>query len=423
MLKPIFPNDDTLIIDRSKWLKAYSLLNSRSTTKAWAYIIQTLRLTVTDKVDTMAVDGYFLYVNPSFIEGLSVRELAFVMAHEAYHVAARHHLRRAWRNPKGWNIAADAVINANLNETFYGFQDPVMPKDGIDKPWARSYTAELAYEKLKKDQQEQQQQQGQDEGDDAQQDGQGQGQGDGQDGDEQQGQGGGNPFEDMKEQGWGDVIDRTDEMSTEEQIEAEEKAAKTVKRAVKVAQQQGHVPGCIKELVPSDEAKQDWREVLRTFASNLIPTDYCWHKPDVRFLSQGSYMPGVIKENVGRIAICVDTSASISQPALEAFASETREIVEEIKPEHVTVIYCDTKVQRVEEFEHGDDFRMEAEGGGGTRFRPAIDRALETDPDAIIYFTDMGARDHGEDPGVPFLWATYDRWGATAPYGEMIDVE
>ena len=435
MLRPLFENDPDLPFDTKRWAKAFSLLNESSTTRAYAYRLTLLRRIITDKVDTMAVDGFYLYVNPWFADKLSLRELAYVMAHECHHVMAQHHLRRGKRNPKGWNIATDAVINSNLDNSFYGFRQPIRPSDGINMPWAIAYSAEGAYDKLKqehqdkKQQQQQQQQEGHGQGDDAQQKGGGgdsdeQGQGD----NPQQGSngaGGGDPFEDLEEQSWGKVFDRTDEMSEEEVIEAKQKEAQATKRAVNAAQKQGYVPGYLKELVQETESQVDWKEILKDFAtSNLVPADYCWHKPNRNYLGMGIYMPGVVRDGVGRLAICVDTSGSICQDALAAFSGETKEIIEEIKPEHVRVIYCDTRVTRVEEFGPGDDFKMEAKGGGGTRFLPAINEALKESPDAIIYFTDMGASDFGQDPGVPFLWAAYTRWGnANPPYGELIDID
>jgi hypothetical protein len=58
--------------------------------------------------------------------GLTDAEYRFVMAHELLHVGLRHDVRRQGRDPYLWNVAADYVINAWLNEMRVG----EMPKLG-----------------------------------------------------------------------------------------------------------------------------------------------------------------------------------------------------------------------------------------------------------------------------------------------------
>ena len=420
MLKPIHPHNPDLDFDSKKYRKAYLLLDQKSTTKAYAYVLAGLRRIVTDKFDTMAVDGTYLYINPTFLDRLTIRAGAYVLAHESFHVMGMHHLRCGKRNPKGWNIATDAVINANLDHSFGGYSDPERPqgeKDrGIDMPWAIKMSAEKVYEKLKKENDEKKKQKGDGEGED--------GEKSEEDSDGQGGGGGGDPFDEMEEQAWGEVIDRTAEMTEEEILQAEEKAKKILTRAIKAAKTQGFVPAHLEELVPDDdEVRVRWEDEFVEFANGLLPSDYCWHRPDLRYLGMGHYMPGVVKDGFGNIVILVDTSGSINQSALRSFASNAKHIVEQLAPEKVTVIYCDTKVQRVEHFDQGQDFQMQAKGGGGTCFRPAIDEAMNHDPMAIIYFTDLGASDYGAEPDVPFLWACYERWGNEPPYGRVIDID
>jgi predicted metal-dependent peptidase len=64
--------------------------------------------------DTMATDGYYIYVNPSFCASLSSNEIAFVFAHEVMHCALLHPYRRGSRDAQRWNRACDYVVNADL---------------------------------------------------------------------------------------------------------------------------------------------------------------------------------------------------------------------------------------------------------------------------------------------------------------------
>ena len=52
------------------------------------------------------------------------------------------------------------------------------------------------------------------------------------------------------------------------------------------------------------------------------------------------------------------------------FKAELGGIVLECRPERITVIYCDAKVQGVEEYESPEDFDLQEtkpKGGGGTK--------------------------------------------------------
>ena len=75
-------------------------------------LILGMPLVWTDALPTMATDGKHLFVNPTFIEELdSTTVLCGILVHEGGHKAFFHHLRRGNRNPEGYNIAGDVVIN------------------------------------------------------------------------------------------------------------------------------------------------------------------------------------------------------------------------------------------------------------------------------------------------------------------------
>ncbi len=104
----------------------------------------------TDKVPTaaMAATGQ-MNINPAFIETggkdngpLSVRQVMFLLAHEAMHYMLAHGLRRGHRDPKAWNIAADKVINDTLIDAKVG--DFI--EGGITMRDARNYAAEELYD-------------------------------------------------------------------------------------------------------------------------------------------------------------------------------------------------------------------------------------------------------------------------------------
>ena len=65
------------------------------------------------------------------MNALTVRQLMFLLAHEAMHYMLSHGLRRGHRDAKAWNIAADKVINDTLIDAKVGdFIDGGITLDG-----------------------------------------------------------------------------------------------------------------------------------------------------------------------------------------------------------------------------------------------------------------------------------------------------
>ena len=109
---------------------------------------------------TTATDGKNIYFDPDFLASLSDDDKLFIIAHELMHIKFEHMFRMAGKNgqmrdPKIWNIATDAIINANLE------RDGFKIKEGyVNMPEALNYNAEEFYEKLLKEKREQNQQSG-----------------------------------------------------------------------------------------------------------------------------------------------------------------------------------------------------------------------------------------------------------------------
>ena len=109
---------------------------------------------------TAATDGKNIYFDPDFLANLSDDDKLFIIAHELMHIKFEHMFRMAGKNgqmrdPEIWNIATDAIINANLE------RDGFKIKEGyVNMPEALNYNAEEFYEKLLKEKRQQNQQSG-----------------------------------------------------------------------------------------------------------------------------------------------------------------------------------------------------------------------------------------------------------------------
>jgi len=166
----------------------------------------------------------------------------------------------------------------------------------------------------------------------------------------------------------------------------------------------------------------DWRTILRRFIENAVPADYSWTRPNRRHIADGLYLPGVVRENMPRLAVAVDTSSSIGQELLDLFAAELTAILHETRPESLDVVYCDTRIQAVETFSPDDAaVELHPHGGGGTRFQPVFDHFRDDPPAGLIYFTDLEGP-APQEPDYPVLWVTTEAATRPAPFGDVVSV-
>jgi len=106
---------------------------------------------------TAATDGKNIYIDPNFFASLSESDKFFIIAHEIMHIKFLHMYRL--ENSEGkkrdfrlWNIATDAIINANLE------RDGFKIKEGyINMPEALNYSAEEFYQILLQEEQKKKQ--------------------------------------------------------------------------------------------------------------------------------------------------------------------------------------------------------------------------------------------------------------------------
>lgn len=316
-------------------------------------------------------------INPEFAEPLTVKQLQFLLAHEAMHYMLAHSLRRKHRGPKAWNCAADKVINDTLIDAKVGeFID-----GGVTMRDARNYAAEELY-------------------------------------DENDNGGGGGPG------GTGnDIGDPTDDdgnpLDPSQQHAEEAKAKIELIQAAKIAKQMGKLPGGIERIVDElTTIHTPWHEILERFMAGRIKDDYSWHHPNRRLIGQNIYLPGQdYVPKMGEVAIVIDTSGSIGQQELNEFNTHVNRIMEMCGPERVHVMYVDTVVNHVDTYEP-EDFPITCtpHGGGGTNLPVAYNWLAEQgiEPEALVMLTD-GLTPFGEAPAYPVVWLmTTD---TVAPYG------
>jgi predicted metal-dependent peptidase len=309
-----------------------------------------------------------IYLNVGFIADLRIAQLVFLLAHESLHYMLMHALRLGHRKHKAFNIAADKVINDTLIDAKVG----EFIEGGVTFDGAREHCAEELYDENDED-----------------------------------GDGPGGTGTDL-----GNAPDDGDPMDESERHEQEVKAKIDTIQAAKVAKAMGKLPAGIERMIDEMlDVKTPWHEILERFMSGLIKDGYSWKRPNRKFISQGMYLPGYdYIPRMGPMVIGVDTSGSIGQKELNEFNAHINRILDTCGPEKVYVVYCDSAINHVEEFEP-DDFpvKLTPHGGGGTSFAPVMEWVdqCEEDVECLVYLTDgYGDQNNIDEPALPTVWLT-----------------
>jgi len=361
-------------------------------------------------IPTMATDGVSLYYNPEFVDMLNSATLAGVLAHEVMHPALQHHLRRSKRDPRRWNEACDYAINPLLLDAGLS-----LPEGVLVDPRFRGMSAEQIYNLREAEAQ-------------PQLDGQnsvsnGAGAGSGETSEKQCSTDG--PTVPETEGGIGQVLDAP--VPDEETPSTEEQAREwsiAVNQAVTLSKQAGKAPaGLARTLEGTAEAAVDWRELLRRLWSDTIPADSSWMRPNRRHIWNGLYLPGVVREGVGEIAIAVDCSGSVNARLLRMFEAEVCSILEGQRPQCVHVLYFDTEVHKVETYQAGEQVHLNPVGGGGTDFGPCFDWLVDhgIQPQTLVFLTDLCGTFPENEPCYPVIWASTER--RKAPFGSVVQMQ
>ena len=338
---------------------------------------------------TACTNGKHIRYNPEFIERLSLEETKGMLCHEIMHCANQHHVRRDDREMRRWNVAGDYVINPLI--TGCGM---ALPAGALIDSQFYDMSVEEAYPKLPESEE-----------------------------DDGKGGAGNDPG------GCGGVEDFPGNGGVQASEDQKEQTAQEWKVAVAQAAQQakamGELPGALERIVEEMlEPVLDWRELLRRFVDTTAKNDYSWFPPNRRHIHNGLILPSLRSQELKNVTMAMDTSGSITDEDLQAFEAEVRAIIQDYRA-NTKVIYCDAKVQSVEEFDADTPVELHPKGGGGTDFRPPFEHIEEAGeyPVCMIYQTDGWCDSFPEEPPYPVLWVlTRRNENFIPPFGEVINL-
>ena len=378
----------------------------------WSGIMMVGKTSVVDNVPTACTNGRDEMYGREFITKLDEKQLGFVVLHENMHKALRH--LTIWRklyneNARLANIACDHVINLMIMETDPNESIIAFPRMeggtrlGCYEPKYKGMNTKQIYDLLKQEQ-------------------------------EQNGEGGGGGAgESFDDHDW----DGAKELSPEEKQELEREIDQALRQGQIAAQKAmgGGAGGLSRELGDLLQPQIDWREALREFVSSICNAKdtSSWRRVNRRFLGQDVYLPSLVGEKVGRIAVGIDTSGSIGGPELTKFLSEVKAIVDEAHPEALDLIYWDAEVAGHEEYDAASMVNLvsttKPKGGGGTdptcMMRYLKEKQIK--PECIIQLTDGYVPSWGDEWEAPIMWVitetSYSSNRIVAPVGKTVHLK
>lgn len=174
--------------------------------------------------------------------------------------------------------------------------------------------------------------------------------------------------------------------------------------------------------------KISWQSMLKRYIGT-IPTGKRKTRTRLNRRQPSRFdLSGSASDKVLKIVVALDTSASVSNEEIASFFSEIFAILARRKHE-VTVIECDSKIQKVYQAASPDDIQTKVVGRGGTRFSPVI-RYVNSNRyfrDALlVYFTDgFGETEIPRPKTYRNLWVVIgdeENLSVSNPYGAVISL-
>jgi len=181
----------------------------------------------------------------------------------------------------------------------------------------------------------------------------------------------------------------------------------------------GEVPGDIRGVVEGllQPSAIPWRQVLRQFVATAgrVGRQTTWMREHRRF---DHITPGIRKRRRLNLLVGIDVSDSTDIVELrEAFARELVQIARG-RDARITVLYANSRIQRVEVFTSAACVAARYDGGGFTDLAPVFEyaKSMHPLPAAVIYLTD-GIGPAPEEMEFPTLWVLTAEGERPVPWG------
>ena len=342
----------------------------------WAFTLSGFHIYTSNRIPTAALLFDIntlrpvILFNQDFANHMIDPEIAFVLCHEVSHFMQMYFMRRGMRDPKLFNIAADGIVNKQVEDSFLmsqgKFASRIKPKgEFVRLPSSITnehlYT-EWIYENFDKDK----------------------------------------SLQELMERFEGGEIFLVDDHSlwgTFNEVPDEVLRSTTISVADEATRAAGNTPSSMETLIKAlKEPVVHWRQLLRNFVGQNIRIGFqgTWKRPNRRF---GKQQQGKQVLRSGKGVFIIDTSGSMTDDDLITALTEVDSASRILD---IWVIDCDTEVHRVYKYRKGIELKVK--GRGGTNMNPALEAADKMKADFIVCITDGGLFAPPNKTRAPQLW-------------------
>ncbi len=408
-----YPDGTVVNVEKMKDRWGMSMLALHSKYPFFSAAIDSLTVIYTNSVQTMATDGYRIFVNPWFMETkLNDTGLLFVIMHELMHCILNHIPRAKARNDdtQKSNIAGDYEINGLL------VRDGVASKSVVDKIGAlidEKYYG-WSYEQIYADDPKnggEPDKSGDSDGDSGDQGGEQGETSDNEPGD-QGGQGSGSDGDGSNEDSGGKCGGNQNTSAAKQAQKGEIGSGGAFidpKTGEKIAKEAGYDKEDIGDTGSESDLTSKWRNIGQSCAGkigsggsgSILNAVLNVYKPSKNWKSElkryiGNAISKDEEEKLGRksvihndqiknydrqmenslskVAFMIDTSGSVSDKQLVKLLSECQHICRQKKVPEVSMIYYDYGIENIETLKYKQKPNPKnVKGGGGTSFKKACD--------------------------------------------------
>jgi len=399
-----------MITEEQRIKKGHIALMKHPETALWGGVMMMGATEVVDEAITAYTDGINKKYGRTFLQTIcpTQAEVNGLILHENLHIGLRHHLHGAdmfKEDGDKANKAADYVVNDMIMEISKKYPELVqLPRGGLYDPQYHNMSMREIYKLLK-----------------SKKGGGGGGGKPDKEGEKGSGSGGGEYEFDKHDFG--------KPMTQEEAKEMDGKIDRAIREGALLAGRLGiDLPRSVTDLL---NPVIDWKKELADFVTSSCKgkDEYTWRKFNRRLISNDIYLPTVENETIGEVVVAIDTSGSIGQEQLNAFASELVSICEAVSPDAVRVLWWDTKVHGEQLFTDNYDqigSMLKPLGGGGTRVSSVAEyiNKKKINAECVLVFTDgFLESDVVWNISAPTLWMVTENRNWTPPTGKKVFME
>ena len=330
-------------------------------------IATNLELTKNNNIASTHYNKDTLEFNSEYIDALNIDEITTILASSAMRQALYHTNRGEGKVQSIWQVASEYAINSLLLEN--GFVMHPMAK--FSQEFNGLYTEEIYHLLL-------------------------------------------NDYE-VPEQ------EEKEEQEANEQASIEDSEFEILlEQIIQKIESQDKLPMGLERLIKSAKpSKISWRDLLYRYINAHAKIDYKMFPSNKKHLYRGVALPSINSEEL-KIAVAIDTSASIDESSLNSFLTELEAIMQSFSNYQIELIECDYKIQNTTRLTPLEPIISKVKGGGSTDFRPVFEylEKLNEDFKFLIYFSDGEGIFPNYIPFIDTLWVLTKE--ASTPFGEKI---